>query len=151
MPGLHEWHGTLRVGGISMKVSFTGGSATAWGVGSATFTTKDPLTQFVIENSEKYKHGLIRIERVYEEEEPEAIDHEPLAASSTIDHESLAIDHSSIEHEGAEDDAIKVADKSEAIEWLKEHYPEKGYTQRGLRSKADFDAACQECGVRFSY
>ena len=130
-----------------MKVSFTGGSATAWGVGSAIFTTKDPLTQFVIENSEKFKHGLIRIERVYEEEEPETV--EPL----TIDHEPLTIDHEplNIGQDGAEDDAIKVADKSEAIEWLKEHYPDKGYTQRGLRSKADFDAACQECGVRFSY
>lgn len=52
--------------------------------------------------------------------------------------------------EDEEDDSIiSVADKSEAIEWLKEYYPDKGYTATKLRSKDAFEAACKECGVVF--
>lgn len=46
---------------------------------------------------------------------------------------------------------VEVADKGEAIEWLKEHYPEKEYTGMKLRSKAAFDAACAECNVKFVF
>lgn len=46
---------------------------------------------------------------------------------------------------------ITVADKSDAIEWLKEHYPEKKYTATALRTKSAFDAACNECGVEFEF
>lgn len=50
---------------------------------------------------------------------------------------------------GAVGGVVKVADKSEAIEWLKENYPDKGYTATKLRSKDVFEAACKECGVVF--
>ena len=46
---------------------------------------------------------------------------------------------------------IKVADKSDAIEYLKERFPEKGYTAVKLRTKTAFEAACKECGVEFDY
>ena len=46
---------------------------------------------------------------------------------------------------------VKVADKSEAIEWLKENYPDRGYTAVKLRSTAAFEAACKECGVNFEF
>ena len=46
---------------------------------------------------------------------------------------------------------IKVADKSDAIEYLKERFPEKGYTAVKLRTKTAFDAACKECGVEFVF
>ena len=76
--------------------------------------------------------------------------------------------HGCVEHENAinlepdetmsriERQTLEMADIILAVSerfclWLKEHYPDKGYTQRGLRNKADFDAACQECGVVFSY
>ena len=51
----------------------------------------------------------------------------------------------------ADGDKIKVADKPDAIEYLKERFPEKGYTAVKLRAKTAFDAACKECGVEFVF
>ena len=51
----------------------------------------------------------------------------------------------------ADGDKIKVADKPDAIEYLKERFPEKGYTAVKLRTKTAFDAACKECGVEFVF
>ena len=57
--------------------------------------------------------------------------------------------------QGDGDDAdvgkIKVADKPDAIEYLKEKFPEKGYTAVKLRTKTAFEAACKECGVEFLF
>lgn len=57
--------------------------------------------------------------------------------------------------QGDGDDAdggkIKVADKNEAIEYLKEHFAEKNYTATSLRTKTAFESACKECGVEFVF
>lgn len=57
--------------------------------------------------------------------------------------------------QGDGDDAdggkIKVADKNEAIEYLKEHFAEKNYTATSLRTKTAFEAACKECGIEFVF
>ncbi len=49
------------------------------------------------------------------------------------------------------DGSIRVPDKMEAIEYLKEHFPEKGYTATKLRTQTAFQAACAECGVTFVF
>ena len=67
--GLLEWHGIVNSGGINMKVDFVNGSVTAFGVSPATFTTEHALTQAIIENSEQFKKGKIRIVRVVQLEE----------------------------------------------------------------------------------
>lgn len=46
---------------------------------------------------------------------------------------------------------IEVSCKADAVEWLKEHYPEKGYNGNNLRSNAAFEAACNEAGVKFTF
>ena len=61
--GLLEWHGYVTSGTTRMKVSFTNGSTSAWGVAPATFTTKDALTQHIIENSDQFKGGRIKLVR----------------------------------------------------------------------------------------
>lgn len=68
--GLLEWHGYVTSGTTRMKVSFTNGSTSAWGVAPATFTTKDALTQHIIENSDQFKGGRIRLVRSVEIAEP---------------------------------------------------------------------------------
>ena len=46
---------------------------------------------------------------------------------------------------------VDVPDKAAAIDWLKENYPDKGYTTTKLtRSKEEFNNACAECGVVFN-
>ena len=68
--GLLEKHCVLKAGGMKMKVSFTNGTLTSNGVAPATFTTSDPLTQFVIENCDKFKRREIEIVRVVDDGRP---------------------------------------------------------------------------------
>lgn len=58
---LTEWHGKVKAGTIEVNVSFTGGTASPSGTQPAYMVTKDPITQFVIENSKEFKDGLICI------------------------------------------------------------------------------------------
>lgn len=44
---------------------------------------------------------------------------------------------------------IEVGCKADAVEWLKERYPEKDYNGNNLRANAAFEAACNEAGVKF--
>lgn len=80
--GLLEWHGTIHSNGLKMRVDFTNGSTTAYGVAPATFVTKDELTQNIIEHSEEFKSGRIKLIRtlVLEEDKkaaPAAADKKP--------------------------------------------------------------------------
>lgn len=139
--GLLEWHGILTSNGVKMKVDFTNGSVTAYGVAPATLMTKDDLTQHIIENSDQFKSGRIHIEKVIplpgEEKEDATNATEPEAApASPIEGAPLK---------------VEVSDKMAAVEYLKEHFAEKEYTSVKLRTKSAFDAACKECGVEFVY
>lgn len=58
---LTEWHGKVKAGTIEVNVSFTGGTASPSGAQPAYMVTKDPITQFVIENSKEFKDGFICI------------------------------------------------------------------------------------------
>lgn len=59
VPGLTEWHGKLRAGSVEVAVSFKGGTSSPSGAQPAYFMTKDPIVQFVIENSKEYKSGFV--------------------------------------------------------------------------------------------
>ena len=61
--GLVEWQAGLKAGKATAKVAFTGGSITTQGVIPATFTTGDPIIQFVIEGSHEFKSGKIKVVR----------------------------------------------------------------------------------------
>ena len=56
---LTEWHGKVKAGTIEINVSFVGGTASPSGSQPAYMVTKDPITQFVIENSKEFKDGFI--------------------------------------------------------------------------------------------
>lgn len=60
--GLAEWYGKLTVGTISVNVAFTGGTASPSGARPAYMVVKDPIKQFVIENSKEFKSGFIHLE-----------------------------------------------------------------------------------------
>lgn len=182
VPGLTEWHGKVRAGSIEVQVSFKGGTASPSGAQPAYLTTKDPITQFVIENSKEFKRGTIVLMMqqdvpgehprmavpkpapapkedenpkgdandgnavVQEPEQPEVA--EPSQGDSA-DSQAAADSQGEVADDGLQ--TVTVADKGDAVEWLKEHYPDKGYTATNLRTKAAFEAACVECGVKFEY
>lgn len=173
VPGLTEWHGKVKAGSIEVSVSFIGGTASPSGAQPAYFMTKDPIVQFVIENSKEFKNGFIilvmsqdvagehpRMAIPKPAPTPAPVVKEPVTpttpAEKTPAEEVQPTGETQDETlQGDGDDAdvgkIKVADKSEAIEYLKEHYADKNYTATSLRTNTAFEAACNECGVEFVF
>ena len=176
VPGLTEWHGKLKAGSIEVSASFVGGTASPSGAQPAYFMTKDPIVQFVIEHSKEYKSGfiiLVMSQDVAGEhprmavpkpapvpETPAPIVKEPVTPTTPAEETPAEAEQptdetqdETLQDNGDDTDGgkIKVADKSDAIEYLKERFPEKGYTAVKLRTKTAFEAACKECGVEFDY
>lgn len=169
IPGLTEWHGKLKAGSIEVSVSFVGGTASPSGAQPAYFMTKDPIVQFVIEHSKEYKSGfiiLVMSQDVAGEHprmavpKPAPVVKETVAHTTPEDEPTAEAEQpngetqdETLQGDGDDTDGgkIKVADKSDAIEYLKERFPEKGYTAVKLRTKTAFEAACKECGVEFDY
>ncbi len=158
MYGLLEWHGVLKVGSVSMKVSFTNGTTTAYGVAPATYITKDELTQFVIEHSEKFRKGVIKL--LSKKELPGS--DKNANGNDNLNHNKEQAAYAAAKPAGetagtvagqtddaAAEKVITVSSKSDAVEYLKEHFKDKDYTSVKLRTKEAFEAACKECGIRF--
>lgn len=139
--GLTEWQGKLKAGNIEVNVAFAGGTASSTGAQPAYFVTKNPITQFVIENSKEFKSGFIHLEMSQEIEgvHPSVAMPKAAPAKETVAPES----------ETASVETIKVADKSEAVEWLKERFPDEGYTSVKLRSMSAVNEAAKKHGVVF--
>lgn len=150
--GLIDWTTQIKVGKGSVLVHFTGGALTAYGVTPAKYSTSKPFFQSVIENSEQFKSG--RIELISTIEVSEAVGggrnvSEPVGAGRNVS-EPVGVGQNSSDVDSSVV-VVKVGDKSEAIEYLKEHFPSQGYTATNLRTKAAFDAACVSCGVEFDF
>ena len=69
-PRLVDWVAQIKVGAASVRVHFTGGALTSYGVTPAEFTTSNPFIQKVIENSSYFKEGRIILQRRTTVEEP---------------------------------------------------------------------------------
>lgn len=160
--GLTEWHGDIKAGSISVRVSFTGGTASPSGAQPAYYMTKDPITQFVIENSNEFKSGFIHLEMSHEipGEHPrmavpkethtgQKVQPEPEPAAAEPAGTETGTTAGTTSEGGDEPLKVSVSSKTEAIEWLKDHYPDKGYNGFKLKGKAAFEAACNECNVVF--
>lgn len=69
-PRLVDWVAQIKVGAASVRVHFTGGALTSYGVTPAEYTTSNPFIQKVIENSSYFKEGRIIVQRRATIEEP---------------------------------------------------------------------------------
>ena len=69
-PRLVDWVAQIKVGAASVRVHFTGGALTSYGVTPAEFTTSNPFIQKVIENSSYFKEGRIILLRRTTVEKP---------------------------------------------------------------------------------
>jgi hypothetical protein len=58
-PTLMEYVAVIKLGKTTLRVPFTGGTITAYGVNPATFTTSNPIYQSAIENSSMFASGRI--------------------------------------------------------------------------------------------
>lgn len=130
--GLLEWHGLVESHGVKMKVDFTNGSVTAYGVAPATFTTTDALTQYILENSEQFKKGKIQLLRSYVIE-ADAKEEKPKAEEKAEEEEK------SLEE-------VKVNSLDDAKEYLIEHF---GMAASKLRSRVQIENGAKQNLVKF--
>lgn len=68
-PRLVDWVAQIKVGSATVRVHFTGGALTAYGITPAEFTTTNPFFQKAIEGSDYFKSG--RIIELHREGTPE--------------------------------------------------------------------------------
>lgn len=61
VPGMMEWHPIFKAGRTRIQVSFTGGHLCGGASTAATYETSDPVVQAVIERSEYFRSGRIRL------------------------------------------------------------------------------------------
>jgi len=134
--GLLEWHGIVNSNGVRMKVDFTNGSVTAYGVAPATFTTEDALTQHLMENSQQFKDGKIKIVRQV-----------ALSPSAEVTAETVT-DIEKVRKVVPKEklrEILEVYNCSDARIWLKEH---KDVSVVG-KSKAEIIEIAAKNGVKF--
>lgn len=171
--GLMDWTTNINVGKAAVSVHFTGGALTAYGVTPAKYVTSSPFFQHVIENSDPFKNGRIKLLDVMEVPDDAATIERKARAARLAAAKAVASNPAEKRNEnddtgsttptatdfsGAEetdvDEAdyatVEVADKNDAVEWLKEHSDIK-YTSTQLRTKSAFEAACKENRVKFVY
>lgn len=123
--------------GHQMEVTFRSGAQID---STAKFTTSDENLQKTLESCSGFGRDYY-IERVREEKAVENENHN--------ENENVAEEAPVVEDNGVQ--KVEVADKAEAIEWLKEHNPEAGYTAAKLRSKDAFEKACADNNVEFVF
>lgn len=123
--------------GHQMEVTFRSGAQID---STAKFTTSDENLQKTLESCSGFGRDYY-IESVREEKAVENENHN--------ENENVAEEAPVVEDNGVQ--KVEVADKAEAIEWLKEHNPEAGYTAAKLRSKDAFEKACADNNVEFVF
>ncbi len=74
--GMMEWHPIFKTGRTRLQVSFTGGHLCGGACTPASYETSDPVVQAVIEHSEAFRNGKIKIgtQRVIKEKSPVSAD-----------------------------------------------------------------------------
>ena len=66
--GLTDYEALIPAGRGEIRVSFTGGALTGYGVTPATFSTSDPVIQIMIERSPQFLSGKISLLSTYSPE-----------------------------------------------------------------------------------
>lgn len=70
-PRYMDWIAQIRAGAATLRVHFTGGALTVYGVTPAEYTTTNPFTQKVIEQSQYFKEGRITLIKTVELPDPQ--------------------------------------------------------------------------------
>ena len=132
-----EWSILLNVAGRIMNIDFEGGLASGTGIRPATFTTRNEIVQFAIENSGHFKHGRIILVSEMDIEEPK----EAIAEATEINPTDTEV--------AAEDNLteVEVSSLEEAVDYLVSNFDDAKKQQ--LRSKVTAKAFAETKGIRF--
>ncbi len=132
--GMMEWHALIPVGKNMLNVKFTGGTLTGYGVTPAKFITANAVVQKMIENSDAFKRGKIKLLRVYEEEKKEI-------------KEVFLQDEKKVVNE-VQFETIEVTSLDDAKELLRNRF---GVPWNKLKSKSSIIETAQLYGVEFVF
>lgn len=135
--GMIEWSILLNVAGRIMNIDFEGGLASGTGIRPATFTTRNEIVQFAIENSGHFKKGRIILVSEMDIEEPKEVMAEATEINPT-------------DTEVAEEDnltEVEVSSLEEAVDYLVSNFDDAKKQQ--LRSKVTAKAFAETKGIRF--
>ena len=135
--GMIEWSILLNVAGRIMYIDFEGGLASGTGIRPATFTTRNEIVQFAIENSGHFKQGRIILVSEMDIEEP----NEVIAEATEIIPTDTEV--------AAEDNLteVEVSSLEEAVDYLVSNFDDAKKQQ--LRSKVTAKAFAETKGIRF--
>lgn len=120
-----------------MNIDFEGGLASGTGIRPATFTTRNEIVQFAIENSGHFKHGRIILVSEMDIEEPKEVIAEDTEITPT-DTEVAAEDNLT---------EVEVSSLEEAVDYLVSNFDDAKKQQ--LRSKVTAKAFAETKGIRF--
>lgn len=132
-----EWSILLNVAGRIMNIDFEGGLASGTGIRPATFTTRNEIVQFAIENSGHFKKGRIILVSEMDIEEPKEVIAEDTEITPT-DTEVAAEDNLT---------EVEVSSLEEAVDYLVSNFDDAKKQQ--LRSKVTAKAFAETKGIRF--
>lgn len=135
--GMIEWSILLNVAGRIMNIDFEGGLASGTGIRPATFTTRNEIVQFAIENSGHFKQGRIILVSEMDIEEPKEVIAEDTEITPT-DTEVAAEDNLT---------EVEVSSLEEAVDYLVSNFDDAKKQQ--LRSKVTAKAFAKTKGIRF--
>lgn len=149
--GLMEWNAQIQSGNVKVHVNFTGGYENKWGVAPAVYSTDNPITQRLIENSFEFKSGRIQLIGNYEVESKEKkADKKEEEAVDGIDWGSMnnAVTEEKPAQKTANEkaDMVVVSSLDDAKQYLNEKY---GVQVSKLRSKESIETAAKQHGVKF--
>lgn len=135
--GMIEWSILLNVAGRIMNIDFEGGLASGTGIRPATFTTRNEIVQFAIENSGHFKHGRIILVSEMDIEEPK----EAIAEATEV----IPTDTEEVVEDNLTE--VEVSSLEEAVDYLVSNFDDAKKQQ--LRSKVTAKAFAETKGIRF--
>lgn len=140
--GKMEWLPMIKIGNRKMQIPFLHGITSGSGRIPASFTTKNPIIQFGIEQSVYFKEGVIHIEKVLDIPDHKAKVSAPVTPKSankvattdragSSDNDEKSTDAISTS-ESTDGNVVEVDSIADAKDYLVEHF---NYKASDLRSK----------------
>lgn len=155
-PRLVDWVAQIKAGAATVRVHFTGGALTAYGVTPAEYTTDNPFIQKVIEQSKYFKEGRIILLRKSEVPVPaNPVEHVVKQMPPATIHTEEVTNVDSVEENTADDVAevnnetltqVEASCLQDAQAYLQENYNIASYK---VRSYDAAQRAASEHGIKF--
>lgn len=142
-----DWAAQIRVGNARVRVYFTGGTLTVYGVTPAKYETSDVFIQRVIEQSRYFKEGrIVKLKEIELGDEPKKEREDKKVSEEMADVNESTEAEDAVEQESEGMKEIEVTCLQDAMDYLQAEY---GINSYKIRTRATAQAAAQERGIVF--